>query len=93
MTSPVIDVLKLIVPHKADAVIRILNGIELLANFNQRLNRHLASHPALEPIHAVMCDMLRSGEDFTVPTKHAPLGVAIQAVQHTCSTQGFFSFF
>ena len=63
MTTPVIDVLKLIVPHKADAVISILNGIELLAHFNQRLNRHLASHPALEPIHAVLCDMLRSGED------------------------------
>ena len=86
MTTPVVDVLKLVVPHKADAVIRILNGIELLAHFNQRLNCHLASHPALEPIHAVMCDMLRSGEDFTVPTKHAPLGVATQALQHTCST-------
>ena len=86
MTTPVVDVLKLIVPHKADAVISILNGIELLAHFNQRLNRHLASHPALEPIHAVVCDMLRSGEDFTVPTKHAPLGIATQALQHTCTT-------
>ena len=85
-TSPAIDVLKLIAPQKADAVVRILNGIELLADFNQRLNCHLASHQALEPIHAVMCDMLRCGEDFTVPTKHAPLGVATQAVRHACST-------
>ena len=86
MTSPVVDVLKLIVPHKADAVVRILNGIELLADFNQRLNCHLASHQALEPILAVLCDMLRSGEDFTARARHAPLAVAAQAVQHTCST-------
>ena len=34
MATPVIDVLKLVVPYKADAVFSILNGIELLAHFN-----------------------------------------------------------
>ena len=76
MATPVVDVLKLFVPHKPDAVINILNVIELLANFNTRLNRHLASHPALEQIHAILCDMLRFGEDFTVPTQQTPLGIA-----------------
>ena len=32
--TPAIDVLKLFVPHKADAVVRILMGIESLADFN-----------------------------------------------------------
>ena len=84
--TPVVDVLKLFVPHKADAIVRILNGIESLADFNQRLGRHLASHPALEPIHAVLCDMLRSGEDFALASRQTPLGIATQAVQHICST-------
>ena len=38
-------------PHKAVALARILEGIESLADFNQRLCRHLAAHSALEPIH------------------------------------------
>ena len=83
--TPAIDVLKLFVPHKADAIVRILNGIESLADFNQRLGRHLASHPALEPIHAVLCDMLRAGGDFSTENQQTPLGVATQAVQHICT--------
>ena len=84
--APAVDVLKLFVPHKADAIIKIMNGIESLADFNQRLNRHLASHPALEPIHAVICDMLRSGEDFSLTSQQTPLGIATQALQHICTT-------
>ena len=49
--TPAIDILKLFVPHKAEALARILEGIESLADFNQRLCRHLAAHSALEPIH------------------------------------------
>ena len=33
--TPAIDVLILMVPHKADAIVRILNGIGALADFNQ----------------------------------------------------------
>ena len=84
--TPAVDVLKLFVPHKADAIVRILNGIEALADFNQRLGRHLASQPALEPIHAVLCDMLRSGADFTTGAGKTPLSIAAQAVQHICTT-------
>ena len=84
--TPAVDVLKLFVPHKADAIVRILNGIESLADFNQRLGRHLASHPKLEPIHAVLCDLLRAGGDFTAENLQTPLGIATQAVQHICTT-------
>ena len=84
--TPPIDILKLFVPHKATAIVQILNGIESLADFNQRLGRHMASQPALEPIQAVLCDMLRSETDFATTTKRNPLGIATQAVRHTCST-------
>ena len=84
--TPAIDVLKLFVPHKAEALARILGGIESLADFNQRLCRHLAAHSALEPVHAVLCDMLRSGTEFSSAINKAPLAVSTQAVQHMCTT-------
>ena len=84
--TPPVDILKLFVPHKATAIVQILNGIESLADFNQRLGRHMASQPALEPIQAVLCDMLRSGSDFDTDAKRNPLGIATQAVRHVCST-------
>ena len=84
--TPPVDILKLFVPHKATAIVQILNGIESLADFNQRLGRHMASQPALEPIQAVLCDMLRSGSDFDTDAKLNPLGIATQAVRHVCST-------
>ena len=46
----------------------------------------MASQPALEPIQAVLCDMLRSGTDFATDTKRNPLGIATQAVRHVCAT-------
>ena len=73
-------------PHKATAIVQIMNGIESLADFNQRLGRRMASQPALEPIHAVLCDMLRSGTDFATNTRRNPLGIATQAVRQVCST-------
>ena len=84
--APAIDILKLFAPHKATALVKILNGIISLADFNQRLGCHLASQPALEPIHAVLCDMLRSGADFATLTRQNPLSIATQALQHACST-------
>ena len=62
--TPVIDVLNLFAPRKAVAVVRILSGIEVFAEFNERLCSHLAAQLALEPIHVVLFDVLRSGADF-----------------------------
>ena len=84
--TPPIDILKLLVPHKATAIVHILNGIESLADFNQRLGRHMASQPALEPIQAVLCDLPRSGTDFATDTRRNPLGIATQAIRHVCAT-------
>ena len=83
--TPVIDVLKLLAPHRAAAIGEILAGIEALADFNQRLNNHLASTSALEPIHAVLCDTLRSGFSFAECSRRNPLSVATQAVSGICS--------
>ena len=84
--TPASDVLKLFVPHKAEAIARILEGIEALADFNQRLGQHLAAQSALEPIHAVICDMMRSGAGFGLSANRTPLAIATQAVQHMCTT-------
>ena len=72
--GPVVDVLKVFVSHKVATIIKMLNGVKSLANFNQKLNRHLASNPALEPIHAV-----------TLATQQTTLGFATQGLQHMCA--------
>ena len=79
-------ILMLFAPEKMDAISNILDGVESLADFNQRLGRHLASQPALEPIHSVLCDILRSGLDFTAATAQCPLNIATEAMRHQCST-------
>ena len=84
--APIVDVLRLFVPEKAEVVMRILEGIESLTDFNLRLCSHLASHQALEPIHAVICDRLRSGTEFATETRAHPLSVATQAIQHICAS-------
>ena len=73
-------------PEKMDAISNMLDGIESLADFNQRLGNHLASQPALEPIHNILCDILRSGLTFAEATERCPLTIATEALRHQCST-------
>ena len=79
-------ILMLFAPDKMDAISNILDGVESLADFNQRLGKHLALQPALEPIHSVLCDLLRSGLDFAASTTRCPLNIATEAMRHQCST-------
>ena len=79
-------ILRLFAPEKLDALTNILDGIEALADFNQRLGRHLALQPALEPIHHVLCDILRSRLDFASVTSRCPLNIATEAMRHQCSS-------
>ena len=79
-------ILMLFAPDKMDAIANILDGVESLADFNQRLGKHMAQQPALEPIHTVLCDILRSGLDFAAATARCPLNIATEAMRHTCST-------
>ena len=84
LTSP-LDILKLFAPDKVEAITNIVDGIDALADFNQKLALQLASHSALEPIHGVVCEVLRSGTEFASVSKNKPLSIAAQAVQHQCS--------
>ena len=79
-------ILMLFAPGKMDAISNILVGIESLADFNQRLGRHLALQPALEPIHSVLCDVLRSGLDFAASAAQCPLNIATEALRYQCTT-------
>ena len=76
----------LFAPDKMNAISNILDGIESLADFNQRLGKHLALQPALEPIHSVLCDLLRLGLYFAASTARCPLNIATEAMRHQCST-------
>ena len=80
------DILKLFAPEKLDAISNILDGVEALADFNQRLGKHLALQPALEPIHHVLCDILRSRVDFASVISRCPFNIATEAMRHQCST-------
>ena len=79
-------ILMLFAPQKMEAISNILDGIEALADFNQQLAKHLALQPALEPIHNVLCDILRSRLDFASVTSRCPLNIATEALRHQCST-------
>ena len=76
----------LFAPEKMDAISNILDGVESLADFNQRLGKHMALQPALEPIHNVLCDILRSRLDFASATSRCPLNIATEAMRHQCSS-------
>ena len=84
-TSPR-HILTLFAPDKMDAISNILDGIESMADFNQRLGKHMALQPALEPIHSVLCDMLRSHLDFASATSRCPLNIATEAIRHQCAS-------
>ena len=85
LTSP-LNILRLFAPSKVEAITNIVDAIDSLADFNQKLGKYLGSHTALEPIHNVVCEILRSGTDFSSVSRNNPLSIAAQAVQHSCST-------
>ena len=85
LTSP-LDILRLFAPTKVEDITNIVDAIDSLADFNQQLGRYLGSHTALEPIHNVVCDILRSGIDFSSISRNKPLSIATQAVMHQCSS-------
>ena len=79
-------ILNLFAPEKMDAISNILDGVESLAHFNQQIGKHLALQSALEPIQNVLCDLLRSGLDFSAEATRCPLNIATEAVRHQCSS-------
>ena len=58
--------------------------ISVLADYEQALCNHLATSEALEPTHAVLGSLLRTGADFKAALLHHPIRVAAQAVAPLC---------
>ena len=65
---------------------RILNGIASLADFNLAIEPSSGVPACLRTDHTVICDMLRAEGELADGTRHNPLGIATQALQHICST-------
>ena len=79
------ELLRLIVPAKAAQVSEALSEISALTDYEQSLCNHLAASEALEPSHAVLCSILRTGADFKAALKHQPIQLATQTVAPLCT--------
>ena len=78
------ELLRLIIPTKAAQVSEALSEISALADYEQSLCNHLAASEALEPPHAVLCSIMRTGADFKSALKHHPIQLATQTLAPLC---------
>ena len=78
------DVLRIIAPEKAVLFDSTLNQISALAYYVQSLCGYLAANEALEPAHAVICKLLRTGADFEGAVASRPIHVAAAAIAPLC---------
>ena len=83
-TSPY-DVLRVIAPEKAGLLEVTLRQISALADYVQSLCGYMAANEALEPAHAVICKLLRTGADFEAAVTSSPIHVAAAAMAPLCS--------
>ena len=79
-----LDVLRLLNPDKAAQLSVAVSAISVLADYEQALCNHLATSEALEPTHAVLGSLLRTGADFKAALLHHPIRLAAQAVAPLC---------
>ena len=84
--APPLDILRVISPEKAAALTATLGQISALADYVQSLCGHLAANEALEPAHAVICRLLRTGADFERAAVTNPIHLATAAVAPLCHT-------
>ena len=82
-TSPY-DVLRVIAPEKAGLLEVTLRQISALADYVQSLCGHLAANEAVEPAHAVICKLLRTGADFERAVSSTPIHVSAAAMAPLC---------
>ena len=85
LASP-IDVLRIISPQKAVALTSSVKHIMALADYVQSVCGHLAANEALEPAHAVICQVLRTGANFEHAKISNPIHLAAAAVAPLCHT-------
>ena len=81
-----IDLLRLFSPDKAARVSELLSEISAIADYEQTLCNHLAACEALEPSHAVLSKLLRSGANFQTALTYQPHQLATQAMSLLCSS-------
>ena len=79
-----IDLLRLLNPDKAARLSGVVSDISVLADYEQALCNHLATSEALEPTHAVLGSLLRTGADFKAALLHHPIRLAAQEVASLC---------
>ena len=83
LASP-IDVLRVISPEKAAALTATLGQISAFSDYVQSLCGYLAANEALEPAHAVICKLLRTGADFEHAGRSNPINLATAAIASLC---------
>ena len=71
-------------PDKAERLSRAVSEISVLADYEQELCNHLATSEALEPTHAILGSLWRTGADFKAALSHQPIRLAAQAVAPLC---------
>ena len=79
------ELLRLVTPAKAAEVAAAVSEISAVADYEQSLCNHLAASEALEPSHAVLCSVLRTGADFKAALSHQPIQLATQTVAPLCT--------
>lgn len=79
-----LDVLRWLDPEKAVRLSEAVSEISAVADYEQSLCNHLSASEALEPAHAVLGTLLRTGANFRAALLHYPIQLAAQAVAPLC---------
>ena len=79
------DILRVLAPEKAAGMAAVLRRITALAEYVQSLCGYLAANEELEPVHSVLCNLLRTGADFERALNINPLHLAAGAIKHLCT--------
>ena len=79
-----LDLLRLLNPDMAARLSEAVSEISVVSDYEQALCNHLATSEALEPTHAVLGSLLRTGADFKAALLHHPIRLAAQAVAPLC---------
>ena len=80
-----LDLLRWLTPDKAVQLSDAVSDISALADYGQSLCNHLAASEALEPAHAALGNLLRTGANFKAALQNNPIQLAAQAYAPLCA--------
>ena len=83
-----LDLLRWLTPDKAAQLSDAVSDISALADYGQSLCNHLAASEALEPAHAALGTLLRTGANFKAALQNNPIQLAAQDVAPLCAGVG-----